>query len=85
MECDLKANTVDDILDNLARDKDILQKLFFAKTEKQIECPMNYDSELLSPADRPSIQALVEEGRRPPRHRKIFNDRTGLDYYPFHR
>ena len=85
MECDLKANTVDDLLDNLARDKDIVQRQFLAITEQNIACPENYDSELLSPADRPSIQALVEEGRRPPRYRKIFNDRTGLDYYPFHR
>ena len=85
MECDLKASAVDEVKDNLSRDKDILQKVMFSKTDVKIECEKNYDSELLPPADRPSIQALIDEGRRPPKFRKLFDAKTGLDYYPFHR
>jgi ribosomal protein S6 len=85
MECDLKAGNVETILDNLSRDKDIIQKAVFSKEEEQVVCPETFNTELLSPADRPSIQALVEEGRRPPKFKKIFDPKTGLDYYPFHR
>ena len=56
-----------------------------AVTPVEPKCPAEYDSELLPPSERPSVQELIRVGRRPPRFRKIFKDKTGLDYYPFHR
>ena len=85
MECDLKASSIDEVRETMLLDKDIIHNIFFSKTEDKVVCEENFDAEHLPPADRPSVQTMVEEGRRPPRFRKLFDPRTGLDYYPFHR
>ena len=43
------------------------------------------DQELLPPSRRPSVQRMVDEGRRPHRYRREWVSKTGLDYYPFHK
>ena len=85
MNCDLKTNAIPTLLDEYRRDKDIIQKYIVADTEESVSCPQSYDEELLPPAERPSVQELIKMGRRPPKFRKIFKDKTGLDYYPFKR
>jgi len=84
-ECDLKTDKIDKLKDEMARDKSIIQTYFLALQDENDVCPEEFESELLSPANRPSIQKLIEEGRRRPKFRKIYDDHTGLDYYPFHR
>jgi len=84
-ECDIKTDKIYKINDEMLRDKSIIQTYFLAVQEEKHICPEEYDGELLSPAERPSIQNLITEGRKRPKFRKIWNDHTGLDYYPFHR
>jgi len=86
MECDLKTRSVERLCDLFGRDKEVIQQYVVALNEQdESVCPRSYDDELLPPSERPSIQALIASGRRPPKFRKIFSDKTGLDYYPFHR
>ena len=81
-----RVNDIDRIKDEYHRDKDIIQFRMYAKDKAEpFECPETLDAEMLPPAERPSVAELVKQGRRPPRFRKIFEDRTGLGYYPFHR
>ena len=87
MDVDVRTQDIPNIIDEYNRDKDIIQQFFIGKSElaTEVECENTLDDERKPPAERPSIQRLIEEGRRPPRFRKIFNDKTGLDYPPFHR
>ena len=85
VNCDLKTNSIPTIMDEYNRDKDIIQKYIIAADEPVVSCPQNYDDELLPPAERPSVNELIKTGRRPPKFRKVWKDKTGLDYYPFHR
>ena len=84
MEADLTVKSIDKIKDEYGRDEAIIQKTIMSKElEVDLVCPKNLDQELLPPSERPSVKKLLEEGRRPPRFRKIWDPRTGLDYYPF--
>ena len=81
---------LDTIKDELQRDKDVMRKTFFGidttealREQKPLQCTL--EDEYKPPAERPSIQRLIETGRRPPRFRKIFDPKTGLGYGPFHR
>ena len=86
MDVDVRVGDLPRIKDEYLRDKDIIQFAIFAKDkQEELVCPETLDAELLPPAERPSVQELVAAGRRPPRFRKIWEDRTGLGYYPFHR
>merc|ERR1712059_131657 len=85
MDVDVRVSDLPKMEDEYNRDKDIIQHLVFKKNEKPFTCAKTLDQELLPPAERPSVQALISQGRRPPKFRKIFDDKTGLDYYPFHR
>ena len=87
MDVDIKAKDLARINDEYLRDKDIIQQFFLSKTDEAADfvCDETLDDERKPPAERPSIQRLIEEGRRPPRFKKIWNSRTGLDYNPFHR
>ena len=81
-----RVKDIDRIKDEYHRDKDIIQFRMYAKDKvEEFECSKTLDGEMLPPAERPSVTELVKQGRRPPRFRKIFEDRTGLGYYPFHR
>ena len=87
MDVDIKASDLSKINDEYLRDKDIIQQFFLSKTEDvdDFVCEGTLDGERKPPAERPSIQRLIEEGRRPPKFKKIWDSRTGLDYNPFHR
>ena len=85
MDIDVRAADLNKINDEYRRDKDIIQQFVLSKTDESFKCAETLDDELKPPAERPSIQTLIEHGRRPPRFKKIFDSKTGLDYYPFHR
>jgi len=85
LNLDLTTASIPIIRDEYSRDKDIVQKFLLARDSDTPTCPAEFDEELLPPGERPSVQELIRVGRRPPRFRKIFKDKTGLDYYPFHR
>jgi hypothetical protein len=86
MDMDVRVNDIDRIQDEYHRDKDIIQFRMFARDKAEpFVCPETLDAEMLPAAERPSVAELVKQGRRPPRFRRIFEDRTGLGYYPFHR
>ena len=87
LDVDIKAKDLARINDEYLRDKDIIQQFFLSKLDDVADfaCDENLDGERKPPAERPSILRLIEEGRRPPRFKKIWNSRTGLDYNPFHR
>ena len=55
----------------------------FVREQVPIECTL--EDEFKPPAERPSIKEMMELGRRRPLHKKIWNPKTGMDFYPFHR
>jgi len=85
MDIDVKASDLVKINDEFIRDRNIIQQNFLSKKDEFFVCPETLDDEMKPPAERPSVQRLIEQGRRPPRFKKIFDSKTGLDYYPFHR
>ena len=85
MEIDVKLADLDSLKDEYRRDSNIIQQYFLSKKDDKFTCAETLDDELKPPAERPSIQRLIEVGRRPPKFKKIFDPKTGLDYYPFHR
>lgn len=85
MDIDLKVSVMEKLLDEYRRDKDIIQHTFLSKNvEEPVVCPEMLDLERLPPSERPSVQRLIEQGRRKPRFTKLWDSNTGLDYYPFH-
>ena len=81
---------LDTIKDELQRDKDVMRKTFFGidttealREQKPLKCTL--EDEYKPPAERPSIQNMLALGRQRPKHTKIWNPKTGMDYYPFHR
>merc|ERR1719322_419234 len=85
VDIDMRPQDLSKIIDEYNRDKDIIQQFFLSRNEETFECENTLDLERKKPSERPSIQQLIQEGRRPPRFSKIWNPKTGLDYYPFHR
>ena len=87
LDVDIKSQDLSKINDEYLRDNDIIQQFFLSKDDgvEDFVCDGTLSDERKPPAERPSIQRLIEEGRRPPRFKKLWDSRTGLDYYPFHR
>lgn len=86
MDIDLKISVMEKLFDEYRRDQDIIQHYYLSKdTGEPVVCPEMLEGERLPPSERPSVQRLIEQGRRKPRFAKIWDDNTGLDYYPFHR
>ena len=84
MDCDVKVGDLERIKDEYLQDKDIIQFKLFSKDKqvlgREFSCPGSLDSELLPPSRRWWPAAAVSPGKR-----CIWEDRTGLHYYPFHR
>jgi len=85
MDFDVKTTDIPKLKDEYRRDREIIQHWFMSKTDETFKCAETLDDEMKPPAERPSIQTMIEQGRRPPRFKKIFDSKTGLGYYPFHR
>ena len=45
--------------------------------------PCTLEDELKTPANRPSVQRLVDIGKTAPKYTHVWDDRTSLGYYPF--
>ena len=45
--------------------------------------PCTLEDELKTPANRPSVQRLVDMGKTAPKYTHVWDDRTSLGYYPF--
>ena len=78
------------IKDELQRDKNVIRKNFIgvdttiaAREHLPVQCTLH--DELKPPTERPSIKQMMELGRTRPRFKKIWNPKTGMDFYPFHR
>ena len=54
-----------------------------AREQLPIQCTLR--DEFKPPSERPSITNMLDIGRSKPRFRKIWNPKTGMDFYPFHR
>ena len=85
MNIDVRTQDLDRIKDEYNRDKDIIQQFFLSRNDENFQCEGTLDVERKPPSERPSIQRLIEQGRRPPRFSKLWDPKTGLDYNPFHR
>ena len=85
MNIDVRTKDLDRIKDEYNRDKDIIQQFFLSRNDENFQCEGTLDAERKPPSERPSIQRLIEEGRRPPKFSKLWDPKTGLEYNPFHR
>lgn len=87
IHCDMPNNSLSPLLEEFRRDTDILRKTFVALDNDWPEPKCTLEEEMLPPAYRPSIQKMIEEGRKPHRFKDhhTWKPKTGLDYYPFHR
>ncbi len=81
---DLKTQQVSAIMDFAKRDAQVLQHdLIGVKPKEEPVCTL--DEELLPPSQRPSVQAMIEIGRKRPKYRRIFEHKTGLGFYPLYK
>ncbi|XP_026673801.1 probable 28S ribosomal protein S6, mitochondrial isoform X2 [Ceratina calcarata] len=71
------------IKDDCKRNLGIIKAYVYKQNElnKNMECTLH--DELLPPPYRPSVQKLLETGRK--FNRNKFESNSGLDYYPFKR
>ena len=83
-QVDVPAKEVNVLYDEYNRDEDIIKKDFVG-IEARPEPKCTLDDEFKPPTERPSVQLMIDIGRAPPKYTKIWNPKTGLDLYPFHR
>ena len=81
---DLPTSSIHGILENYGRNSDILKKAILGiHPPEPAHCTL--EEEALPPAHRPSVQKMIEEGRKADKFKKFWRSNTGLGYYPFHR
>ena len=83
-QVDVPAQKMHMLYDEFNRDEDIIKKDFVGLQPK-LEPVCTLDDEFKPPAERPSVKQMIEMGRSKPRYTKIWNPKSGLDFYPFHR
>ena len=65
-------------------DTNIIRKDFVSVEPRQAAiCTL--EEEMKPPSERPSVQAMIEIGRKKPKHRRIYKSNTGLGYDPLYR
>ena len=72
-----------DVIKDLAkRDTHVIRYDFVGlKTQEDpVECTL--DDEFKPPAERSSVQTMIELGRKKPRHKRIYKPMTGLGFNP---
>jgi hypothetical protein len=83
-QVDVPAKEVNQLYDEYNRDEDIIKKDFVGvETKATPVCTL--DDEFKAPSERPSVKLMIDLGRAPPKYTRIWNPKTGLDFYPFHR
>lgn len=86
LKCDIKSPQVEVVLDELNRDQDLLRRFLVREdheAEEETPPPCTLEDELKTPANRPSVNRLIDLGKAPPMYRHIWDPRTNLGYYPF--
>jgi len=86
LKCDIKSSQAAVVLDELNRDQDLLRRFLVGSEREAGEetpPPCTLEDELKTPANRPSIQRLVDMGKTAPKYTHVWDDRTSLGYYPF--
>ena len=77
------------ILEIYGRNPNILGRAFIGlNVDGEMSAPpvtCTLKDELKTPAHRPSVQAMIKDGRQTNKFKKFWSSRTGLGYYPFHR
>lgn len=80
MEFNVPPTKVDDLMEEYARDIDIIRRRIYKKVPKDdFECTLH--EELKPPPYRKSVQNLVAEARKLDKPKFKYN--SGLEYYPF--
>ena len=85
VQVDVPAKEVNQIYDEYNRDEDIIKRDFVTIEKSVAPNVCSLDDEFKPPSERPSVKLMIELGRAKPRFTKIWNPKTGLDFYPFHR
>ena len=81
MKVDLSTSSVDAVSDFCKRDASIIKNDFIGLApDREPECTL--EEEFKNPSERPSVQAMIEVGRRRPKFKQIFDQNTGLGFSP---
>ena len=84
MKVDLATQSVPIMKDFCKRDANIIRSDFIAvKPDKEPICTL--EDEMKGPSERPSVQAMIDIGRKIPRYKRIFSQKTGLDFSPMYK
>uniref|UniRef100_A0A6M2DKT6 Small ribosomal subunit protein bS6m n=1 Tax=Xenopsylla cheopis TaxID=163159 RepID=A0A6M2DKT6_XENCH len=82
MTFDSPPHAIEDLREEYSRDIDIIRKRIYKYQDlPAIECTL--DQELLPPAYRPEVQALITQSQKVAKHKFKINNK--IDYYPFQR
>ncbi|XP_026470516.1 probable 28S ribosomal protein S6, mitochondrial [Ctenocephalides felis] len=82
MTFDSPPNAISDLHEGYSRDIDIIRKCIY-KTQDSVVESCTLEEELLPPAYRTEVQALIAQAKKSP-NRKL-KLKSVLDYYPFQR
>ncbi|TRY71794.1 hypothetical protein TCAL_01053 [Tigriopus californicus] len=84
LNCDIQEKFVFELADEFARNQNVLRKSFIEiRPREPVECTLQ--EELQIPSHRPSVQKMIYQGRQLPKFKQIWDSKTGLDFYPFHK
>ena len=84
-QVDVPAKEVNQIYDEYNRDEDIIKRDFVGLEAKPKPAVCTLNDEFKPPTERPSVKLMIELGRSKPKYTKIWNPKSGLDFYPCHR
>jgi len=84
LRVDIPVPEVAKITEMAAFDLNIIRKDLVSVTPpKEAVCTL--EEEMRPPSERPSVQAMIEIGRKKPKYRRIYKPNTGLSYDPLYR
>ena len=84
MRVDLPIIEIPKLRDFGDRDSEILRHDLISVEQKQ-DPVCTLEEEFLPPSKRPSVQTMIDLGRRRPRLTKVYNKNTGLEFEPMFR
>lgn len=83
MRVDLPTKGIPLVSDFAKRDTDVI-RYDFVNPRKETEPQCTLEDELKPPSERPSVQAMINLGRKKPRFTRQFEHKTGLGFYPLY-
>ena len=84
LRLDLPISSINKVKDFGSRDQTVL-RTDFVGLKPLAEPVCTLEEEFKPPAERPSVQAMIDIGRRKPKFRRIYKHNTGLDFYPLNK